>query len=478
MTKTQGAETTRLDAAEISSIKQRAATLSVIATLLLTAAKAVAAVMSGSLALLTDALQGLIDIGSTMFTWFAVRAADKPADEEHHYGHGKVEALAALVETAILFALAGAILWEAASRLWTGALGHVAVTPVVIGVILFSMAVDAARWWSLHKVATRTGSEALAAEATHFSADFIGSTLVLAGLAGAWAGFERADTVAAFAIAAYMAYCAFKLGRRTLDTLLDAAPAGLSERLRDIAAGVPGIVAVDWLKVRPAGGQIHGEIGVRVSRTLPLERVAAIKDALVTAVRQAEPGAEITVATSPIQVDDETALERVLLIALKLKIPVHHVTVHTIGERLSVSLDMEVEARLPLGEAHEIATRLEAAIRAEFGGETEVETHIEPMETGAPPGHNAAWDTVEDIGKAIASEAARLDGPIHDIHSVRVRQTANGLVVNYHCRVDPRLDVASVHEAVDAIERAVRVARPQVCRLVSHAEPARTQEDA
>lgn len=472
MTKTQGAETTRPDAATISGIKQRAATFSVLATLVLTAAKAVAAVLSGSLALLTDALQGLIDIGSTLFTWFAVRAADKPADDEHHYGHGKVEALAALVETAILFTLAGAILWEAISRLWTGALAHVAVTPVVIGVILFSMVVDATRWWSLHKVAKRTSSDALAAEATHFSADFIGSTLVLAGLIGAFAGFERADTIAAFAIAAYMAYCAYKLGRRTLDTLLDAAPAGLSERLRDIASTVPGIVAVDWLKVRPTGGQIHGEMGVRVSRTLPLERVAAIKDALVAAMRQAEPGAEITVAASPIQVDDETALERVLLIALKLKIPVHHVTVHTIGDRLSVSLDMEVEARLPLGEAHEIATRLEAAIRAEFGGETEVETHIEPMETGAPPGHNAAWETVEDIGKAIASEAATLRGPIHDVHSVRVRQTANGLVVNYHCRVDPALDVAAVHAAVDAIERAVRAARPQVCRLVSHAEPA------
>ncbi|RDJ22973.1 cation transporter [Bosea caraganae] len=476
MTKTQGAETTRPDAAEISGIKQRAATFSVLATLVLTSAKAVAAALSGSLALLTDALQGLIDIGSTMFTWFAVRAADKPADEEHHYGHGKVEALAALVETAILFALAGAILWEAVSRLWSGALAHVAVTPIVIGVILFSMAVDAARWWSLHKVAKRTGSEALAAEATHFSTDFVGSALVLVGLIGAWAGFERADTIAAFAIAAYMAYSAYKIGRRTLDTLLDAAPAGLSERLREVASGVPGVVAVDWLKVRPTGGRTHGEMGIRVSRTLPLERVAAIKDALVTAIRQAEPGAEITIAANPIQVDDETALERVLLIALKLKIPVHHVTVHMIGERLSVSLDMEVDAKLPLGEAHEIATRLEAAIRAEFGGETEVETHIEPMETGAPHGHNAAWETVEDIGKAIASEAAQLGGPIHDVHDVRVRQTGNGLVVNYHCRVDPKLDVAAVHAAVDAIERAVRAARPQVCRLVSHAEPARMAE--
>jgi cation diffusion facilitator family transporter len=132
--------------AEVSRVKQKAATLSVVASIVLTLAKFGAAILSGSLALLTDALQGLIDIGSTMFTWFAVRAADKPADDEHHYGHGKFEALAALLETAILFGLSGAILWEAVNRLWSGSEPHVAVTPLVIGVLLFSLMVDATRW--------------------------------------------------------------------------------------------------------------------------------------------------------------------------------------------------------------------------------------------------------------------------------------------------------------------------------------------
>lgn len=476
MTTTQDGPATappeRATPAQIAQIKQRAAILSVMATILLTAAKIVGALISGSLALLTDALQGLVDVGSTLFTWFAVRASDKPADEEHHYGHGKVEALAALVETAILFTLAGAILWEAGNRLWNNLVEHVAVTPLVIGVMLLSMTVDAIRWRSLTRVARETGSEALAGEATHFSADFIGSALVLLGLVGVWYGVERADTIAAFAIAAYTAYSAYRLARRTLDTLMDTAPEGVSEKLREAARLVPGVVGINWLRIRPAGGRIHGEIGIGVSRTLPLDRVTAIKAELAGALAAAEPGSEITITADPVQVDDETALERVLLIALKLKIPVHHVTVHSIGDKLSVSLDMEVDQGLPLGEAHEIATRLESAIRAEFGGETEVETHIEPMETGQPAGHNAAWETVEDIGKALAGEAARLAGPIHDIHSVRVRQTAKGLVVNYHCRVDSALDVAAVHAAVDAIERAVRIARPQVCRLVSHAEPA------
>ena len=125
----------RATPAQIAQIKQRAAILSVMATLLLTGAKFIGAILSGSLALLADALQGLIDIGSTLFTWFAVRVSDKPADDEHHYGHGKVEALAALVETAILFTLAGAILWEAGNRLWQDVISQVSVTPLVIGII-------------------------------------------------------------------------------------------------------------------------------------------------------------------------------------------------------------------------------------------------------------------------------------------------------------------------------------------------------
>lgn len=476
MTRTQEGDpevpAARLTGAQLASVKQRAALLSVMATILLCGGKLIAAILSGSLALLTDALQGLVDIGATLFTWFAVRTADKPADDEHHFGHGKIEAIAALVETAVLCGLAGAVLWEAGSRLWHRVPEDVVVTPLVIGVMLISMVVDAMRFRSLTKVAQETGSEALASGATHFAADFVGSALVLAGLVGVWFGVPMADTIGAFGIAAFTAFSALKLGRRTLDTLLDTAPAGLAEKLRAAAVLVPGVVAIDALRVRPSGGRVQGEIDIRVSRTLPLDRVVAIKSELLAAIDEAEPGAQIAVTANPIQVDDETALEKVLLIAMQMKVPVHHVTVHTIGERLSVSLDMEVAATMALGDAHEVATRLEAAIRAEFGGETEVETHIEPMETETPVGHNAAWDVVADIGKALSDEASKQGGTVRDIHSVRVRETQNGLVVNYHCRVDPTLNVAAVHHAVDAIERAVRQSRPQVCRLVSHAEPA------
>ena len=185
---------------DMSVRKQRVALISVGASAFLALSKLAVGISTGSLAIISEAIHSSLDFAATVMTWFAVRLSDKPADETHHYGHGKVEALAALVETAILFTLAGAILWEAGNRLWTGLIETVSVTPIVIGIMLLSMVVDAIRWRSLTKVAKETGSEALAAEATHFSADFVGSALVLAGLVGVWYGVARADTIAALAL--------------------------------------------------------------------------------------------------------------------------------------------------------------------------------------------------------------------------------------------------------------------------------------
>jgi divalent metal cation (Fe/Co/Zn/Cd) transporter len=186
------------------------------------------------------------------------------------------------------------------------------------------------------------------------------------------------------------------------------------------------------------------------------------------------PELDLTVTADPIALDDESALERVMIAAARLRTPVHHVTIQRVGEheQLSVSLDIEVDASLSMNEAHARASELEAAIRTEFGAGTEVETHIEPLETGAPAGHPANWEVVNAIGDILAREAEK-GGVVSDVHSVRVRMTKAGLVVNYHARVDGALDVASAHRAVDKIERALRETRPDVARIVTHAEPRR-----
>jgi cation diffusion facilitator family transporter len=460
------------DLARISRLKQRAAALSVLASVVLTLGKALAAWLSGSLALLSEALHGLIDIAATATTWFAIRAAEKPADADHHYGHGKVESLAALAECALLFALAGAVAWEAGNRLWTGAHLPVEVTPVVIGVLVAAILIDGTRWRALHIIARDTHSEALAADALHFASDLVSSALTLVGLVMVLVGYPYGDALAAFGVSLFIFVAATRLGARTVNTLLDGAPKGVSETIEATALTVPGVEGIDWVRLRSGGGRVIGEVGVKVARTMPLEKAAEVKAALAAALAAAAPHSELTITANPTQTEREDALERVMIIAARLAAPVHHIGFQVIGGVTCISLDMEVDSGMPLSRAHDLASQLEAAIRAEFGPATEVESHIEPLDMSRGPGANSEWSVVEAVGKALAAGAAE-GGVLSDVHNVRVREGRGGLTVNFHCRAAPDLDIASVHAAVDAVERALRLSRTDIVRVVGHAEPLR-----
>lgn len=448
--------------------KERAAAWSIAASVAITLGKGAAGFATGSLALISDAAHSLLDVAATTMTWAALRAAHKPADEEHHYGHGKVESVAALVETAFLFVLSGAVAYEGLRRLWTRE-ADVSFSWAAVGVLAVAIVIDAWRWWSLRRIARETGSEALDADALHFSTDLVNSVLVLVALGAAAAGYLQIDSLVAVGVALFIGIAGFQLARRTLATLLDTAPKGLAEQVRSKAEAVPGIVSVKRVRLRPAGGKVMGEILVTVSRTLPLERVADIKEAVAAAITDDLPGAEFTITADPLQLDDETILERVMLIAAKMHVPVHHITVQNLEGHMSVSFDVEVDGRLTLTHAHEIADRLERAIQQELGPEVEVESHIEPLAIGHLEGREADAATVARVCSTLALTTA--EGPIQEVHNVRVRVTASGLVVNYHCRVDPKLNVTAVHELVDDLERRVRLEHADILRVVGHAEP-------
>ena len=453
-----------------ADLKQRAALVSLLASVVLTLAKLGAGLASGSLALLSEAGHGALDTGATLLTFFAVRAADRPADDTHNYGHGKIEAVAALVETGLLTALAAGVLAFALLRL-AGPQVAVEPTAFTFAVLGFSIVVDAVRWRSLASIARATRSDALAADALHFSSDLVASVLVALGLAAARFGFTQGDALAALGVALFIAVAGWRLGRRTIDTLVDAAPQGLAARVRAVVGGVPGVAAIESIRLRPAGAQILGDIDLGVPRTLPVERIAAIKRAVEDAVARAAPEVALTVTTSPLRLDTESVLEKVLLTAAYRRLPVHHITVQAIAGAPCVSLDVEMDAAMSHGAAHEAASALEAAIRDELGPGIEVETHIEPMEPSPIEGRDAAAQVTAALAQSLAVAAAS-GGVLTSVHAVRARQSAGGLVVNYHCRVDRGLSVAQVHRAVDAVDRRLRAQDPRVVRIVGHAEPA------
>jgi cation diffusion facilitator family transporter len=448
--------------------KSRVAAISVFASAGMAVAKFVVGIAIGSLALISEALHSSVDVVATVITWFVVRVSDQPADEEHQYGHGKFESISALGVIAMLYVLAGGILVESWSRLRESTPPPTLSTiPFIL--LLIDIAVNFWRARALHRTAQATRSQALAADALHFASDVLGSIAVIIGLALSGLGFAWGDAAAAVAVAIMIAALGLRLARSTVETLLDRAPEGASEKARAAIRALPGVVDVERLRVRMVGATHFIDADVQVPRTYPIDRVEEIKQKAKEAVARVLGEADLTFTAVPVALSNESVRERIMVIARNSGLAVHHVTVHDLGGKLTVSLDLEVDGEMPLIDAHDIAHRLERDIREEFGAEVEVDTHIEPLEPELPFGADAAPERIETIRTALARFAA--DTAIHDIHNVRVRDTDAGEIVNFHCRAAPSMSVIRVHENVDEIERALRSAFPTVKRVISHAEP-------
>jgi len=451
--------------------KSRVAAISVFASAGMAIAKFAVGILIGSLALVSEALHSSVDVIATIITWMVVRVSDRPADAEHHYGHGKLESISALGVIALLYVLAGGILVESYSRLREGAPPPViSIIPFVV--LLADIAINLWRARALHRAARKTRSQALAADALHFASDVAGSVAVIIGLMLSAFGFHWGDAAAAVAVALMIAVLGLRLARSTVETLVDRAPEGVAERATAAIGAVPGVVDIERLRTRMVGATHFIDAVVRVPRTLPIDRVDEIKQRAQAAVAKAVGDADLTFTAVPVALSNESVRERIMVIARNSGLAIHHVTVHDLGNKLIVSIDLEVDGEMPLTEAHAIANRLERNIGEQFGEEVEVDTHIEPLEPELPFGSDAAPERRAEIAQALSRYAA--ETAIGDIHNVRVRDTAAGEIVNFHCRAVPTMSVIKVHENVDAIERALRRDFPSVKRVISHAEPPRT----
>jgi len=434
------------------------------------AAKFVVGIIIGSLALISEALHSSVDVVATIITWMVVRVSDRPADQEHHYGHGKLESVSALGVIALLYVLAGGILVESYSRLREGTPPPV-ISAMPFVVLLIDIAVNFWRARALHRAAKETQSQALAADALHFASDVLGSIAVIAGLVLAGFGFWWGDSAAAIAVAIMIAALGLRLARSTVETLVDRAPEGASERAREAIISVAGVVDVERVRVRMVGATHFIDAIVHVPRTYPIDRVDEIKQRVQTAVAGALGDADLTFTAVPVALSNESVRERIMVIARNSGLAIHHVTVHDVAGKLIVGIDLEVDGAMTLIAAHDIAHELERNIRDEFGDDVEVDTHIEPLEPELPFGVDAADERIETVRTALSLFAA--NSQIHDIHNVRVRNTEAGEIVNFHCRAAPSMSVIRVHENVDEIERALRREFPTVKRVISHAEPPR-----
>src|SRR5580692_10058511 len=270
----------------LHTAKSRVAAISIFASAGMAAAKFVVGIVIGSLALISEALHSSVDVIATVVTWLVVRVSDQPADAEHNYGHGKIESLSALGVIAMLYVLSGGILVESWSRLSEGA-APPKLSAIPFIVLLIDISVNFWRARALHRAARDTCSQALAADALHFASDVLGSTAVIIGLALSGLGYAWGDAAAAIAVAVMIAVLGFRLARSTVETLLDRAPEGASERAAAAIKAVPGVVDIERLRVRMVGPTHFIDAIVQVPRTYPIDRIDEIKRKAQEAVTRA-----------------------------------------------------------------------------------------------------------------------------------------------------------------------------------------------
>jgi cation diffusion facilitator family transporter len=278
--------------------KKRVAFISVLAAIFLTGFKLIVGIMTGSLGILSEALHSGLDLVAAVITYFSVRISDKPADKDHNYGHGKIENFSAFIETILLLITCAWIIYEAVERLTTGQT-HIEVNIWSYIVVVSSIIVDITRSRALYKVAKKHNSQALEADALHFSTDIWSSAVVLFGLICANFGFFFADSVAALVVALIVLFVSYKLGKKAVDVLLDKAPQDTVAKVQQVLAGFPEVKHFHSLKVRTAGADTFIKFNIHVNPDSKLKEVHELCDKIEKELNAIIPRSEVYIHAEP-----------------------------------------------------------------------------------------------------------------------------------------------------------------------------------
>ncbi|HZI35533.1 MAG TPA: cation diffusion facilitator family transporter [Gaiellales bacterium] len=441
------------------STARRTALLSFLAALALVATKLLVGLATSSLGILAEALHSGLDAVAALLSLYAVGVAERPPDEQHQYGHGKAQHLAALSEAAILAAVAIWIGFEAVMRLRSGG-GDVQPEWYAFVLLFGVLFVDAARWSVSFRTGTRERNAALLASAWHFASDFAGTTAVLIGLALVSAGYPRADAVAALTVAALVLVAAARLALRNIDALMDRAPSGLDRRIGQIAQAVPGVAEVRSVRVREAGGESFADVVIGVSRLEGLERSHQTMDEVEDAVRSQIGPAQVTVHVEP-STGAEAPNERVAAAALRVPgvVETHNISVleQSTGGR-AITLHVRLPEDMSMREAARTVEQLKREIRSEFGV-ARVYAHVEPSALGAQPARDIGAEQPQLV-RAASEAVTRVAG--QGAAEVVVYRQGERLLVVTSLRAEPGRSVREAHVLASRVEDAVRDALDSV----------------
>lgn len=450
--------------------KEKVALSSVFASAGLTGTKLVAGLLTGSIGILSEAAHSALDLGAAIITFLAVRVSDKPADEDHHYGHGKIESISALIETGLLFITSAWIIYEAIHRILFKSV-EVEVTWYAFVVIILSIIVDISRSRALSKVAKETNSQALEADALHFHSDIYSSGVVLLGLILISFGIRGADGVAALGVAFFVLRAGWQLGKRTFDVLTDTAPLGMMEKVKEISEAIDGVASVERVRIRPVGVVMFIELIVNISRVLPVEQMNKIVSLIKKKIIAEIPEADVATHINPIALKNENIIERIHAIVGNHGLEAHNVEIYHSNSGKTINLDLEINDNLSLEEAHAKSDHIEKSIAYEMGSDIKVYVHLDP----AIPHILRTIEVPEEEKKQIMSiieEERKQFSQIQDIHNVDIQRKDDGVIlISYHCVLEKQMAFSDAHRLSHDMKSNIRKILGDKTQIVIHVEP-------
>jgi cation diffusion facilitator family transporter len=454
--------------------KRAVAGNSVLAAFTITGLKIVVGLTTGSLGILSEAAHSGLDLIAALVTFFSVRVSDKPADADHQYGHGKIENFSAFIETGLLLLTCFWIVSEAFKRLF---FHSVEIEPSVAAffVMFLSIAIDTWRSRALARIANKYDSQALEADALHFSTDVWSSSAVILGLALVWIGhtsgiqwLRQADPIAALVVAGVVVYVSWRLARKTIDALLDAAPAGVRNQIFGKIGKIEGVLEVQRIRIRRAGNRYFTDISVGLARNLTFQRSEQVTSEVTARVHEVLPDADVMVHSVPRPPRSENIFDRIRAVATRNNFNVHDVSVQDLNGRLHVEQHLELDEQLTMKQAHDEVTRLETEIRHDVPEISTILTHIES--------EPATIETGEQIVREPELEHRLKDivqgfPDVLDVHEFQFKKFQDRLYVSCHCTLPDDMRLSRVHDVQTELEIRFKHYAPELFRVLIHPEP-------
>jgi cation diffusion facilitator family transporter len=445
------------------------ALVSIGAAVLLVVLKLGTGIATGSLALVSAGIESSGDVIAAILTLLAIRLGGRPADREHPYGHRRAENLAGLGEAAILSGGGVFVVIEAIDRLGSGG-STFDPRWYVFAVIGVALAVDISRVSISLRGAAEYRSAALRSNAFHFAGDMAGSVAVLFGILAVALGFQQGDAIASLLVAAIIFTAASRLIYENARVLMDTTPAEAQAQAEAAIRGLGDDVELRQLRLRESGGQYFADatIGAAPDQALVASHRAA--DRVEAAVRRALPDADVVVHVEPLREGlDLRARALAIALAEPLVQEAHDIAIYQHGSRCSVSMHLKLDAATPLAAAHEVAERIEAALRRESDVD-DVQTHLEPLEKPLDA-HPADDDAAASARIAALVEERTGSPPRH----LQLLATEVGLVVFVDVVASPEATLEAAHDMARRLEQEIRRSGPEgsarIVDVVVHTEP-------